>query len=101
MLNKWLGSFRIPHMDDTYEFPSDHFEHPDLEPLHDRSAFRALWASLRFIYRDSCLEGETATLRRQIEGLSDYELQVLRASTTILVTMVLDERLARRVRYKG
>lgn len=56
----------------------------------------ALWAALRFICRDTILEGDNPRVRRQVEGLSDYELAKLRRAAADLVIMALDEHLARR-----
>lgn len=73
----------------------DYEIHESLEYPAAASAFKALWAALRFIYRDASLEGDTARVRRQIEGLSNYELEVLKAAARIILLMAIDETVSR------
>lgn len=90
----------FPPTPPTHNHPAAHgadSTYTDLAPRAplSHSAFTSLWAALRFVFRDACLEGESPRVRRQVEGLSDYELAVLRSACRILVLMAIDEEVQR------
>jgi len=57
-----------------------------------------LWASIKNICRDACLEGDTPALRGAVGRLSDAEIEEVRRTAFVLLIVGLDEKTLRGLR---